>query len=633
VEIRKKGMAQQRVEKEKRELRKELRKLKKDKISREEYVGKRREYKKWCAEEKKKHEQEEEKRIRAIKTKAWKYINKHRRKRERVNRAIDMNSWSGHFMELLGGTKEKVVMEEEEREQKEEGNATEKNKEKEKEITKEELVKQLRKRKKEKAPGENGIENEAWRLMPGAIGEVFWKLVIWKDGGIPEEWNRGIISPIFKKGEKSDVKNYRGVTLMDTAYKIYANILNERLKREVEGKLEEGQFGFREGRGTMDAIYILNYMVNKETAKKKGKIYAFFADLKAAFDKVNRVKLREMLRKANIEEQLRRRVMETYMETKNKVKVGNEKSEEFWTRSRVRQGCPISPTLFNIFLMDLETEMRKEQLGGVVVGKEKVWSIIYADDIVLLAKSEQELKNMMSRFKKYLRKKELMLSPEKSKVVVFEKGKGKTRKREWKWGEEKIEEVKEIRYLGYIMQKNGGAEKHVVERMRRSMIAMKQTWSIGERLFKEDYRRRMMMYNALVGSVALYGAEIWGWKKEERLDKITRKYVKWILGLDRRTPNYIVKEETKMKELRLEAIRRAVKYEEEARQSKKKLVVECIKEMEKEGRKRRREQVGKVEERNTARRGDQQGEVKREERERRTEGDSAANSRNNKKER
>jgi len=251
-----------------------------------------------------------------------------------------MSRWSAHFMELLGGTKERVVLEQEE-EKKEAEDKMERSEEEKEEIMKKELVKQLRKLKKGKAPGENGIENEAWRLMPGIIGEVFLKMInkIWKEGGVPEEWNSGLISPIYKKGEKCEVKNYRGVTLMDTAYKIYANIFNERLKKEVEGKLEEGQFGFREGRGTTDAIYILNYIVNREIAKR-GKVFAFFADLKAAFDKVDRTKLGEMLKKAGVEDRLRRRTMETYKETKNRVKVGRGRSEEFWTKSGVRQGCP-----------------------------------------------------------------------------------------------------------------------------------------------------------------------------------------------------------------------------------------------------------------------------------------------------
>lgn len=57
--------------------------------------------------------------------------------------------------------------------------------------------------------------------------------------------------------------------------------------------------------------------------------------------------------------------METYKETKNIVRVGNRKSKEFWTKSGVRQGCPMSPTLFNIYIMDLEREMKKEQTGDV----------------------------------------------------------------------------------------------------------------------------------------------------------------------------------------------------------------------------------------------------------------------------
>lgn len=46
------------------------------------------------------------------------------------------------------------------------------------------------------------------------------------------------------------------------------------------------------------------------------------------------------------------------------------------------------------------------------------------------------------------------------------------------------------------------------------------------RLFKDDYERRVKMFDALVGSAALYGAEVWGWRNEARLDRIKRKYIK-----------------------------------------------------------------------------------------------------------
>lgn len=75
----------------------------------------------------------------------------------------------------------------------------------------------------------------------------------------------------------------------------------------------------------------------------------------------------------------------------------------------------MSPTLFNIYITDLEAEMRKEQTGGIVVGKEKIWSISYANDIVLLAENERELKGMMRRFKRYLEGKGLLLSQKSRK--------------------------------------------------------------------------------------------------------------------------------------------------------------------------------------------------------------------------
>ncbi|XP_050494286.1 chromatin assembly factor 1 subunit A-like [Bombus huntii] len=88
----------------------------------------------------------------------------------------------------------------------------------------------------------------------------------------------------------------------------------------------------------------------------------------------------------------------------------------------------------------------------------------------------------------------------------------------------------------------------------------------------------MKMFRALVESVALFGTEVWGWNMEERLDRIQRRYVKLILGLDMTTPNYILVEECKLTEIKEKALRRAARYEGKAIESKKELVKECIKE-------------------------------------------------------
>lgn len=68
-----------------------------------------------------------------------------------------------------------------------------------------------------------------------------------------------------------------------------------------------------------------------------------------------------------------------------------------------------------------------------------------------MAKSEEDLKGMMKRLRKYLDKVRI-LSSEKSKILVFENGKERKKKREWRWREEDIEEVKEFKYLGYVLE-------------------------------------------------------------------------------------------------------------------------------------------------------------------------------------
>lgn len=111
---------------------------------------------------------------------------------------------------------------------------------------------------------------------------------------------------------------------------------------------------------------------------------------------------------------------------------------------------------------------------------------------------------MMARLEEYLREKRLELNVGKTKVMRFRKGGGRRDKRIWRWRGKVVEEVKEFRYLGYVLQRNGGQEAHVRERIRKAAMIMGRVWGIGKRRFGRDWGRRVWLCNRLVWMV------IWG---------------------------------------------------------------------------------------------------------------------------
>lgn len=152
---------------------------------------------------------------------------------------------------------------------------------------------------------------------------------------------------------------------MPSLYKIYVSILTERLKEEIERKeiVPENQTGFRKGKGTLDNIYIINYLINRQISEKKGKMVALFVDLKAAFDTVNREVLINTLRERGVRKELIDRVAQLGVETRSRVRIGKKRGGCFWNTRGVRQGCPISPLLFNILTADLEEKMSRIKGG------------------------------------------------------------------------------------------------------------------------------------------------------------------------------------------------------------------------------------------------------------------------------
>lgn len=150
----------------------------------------------------------------------------------------------------------------------------------------------INKLKNNKAPGENHIVAELVKNSGEAVKNEMWKLIniIWEKQQIPEEWNTAIICPIFKRGNILETKKYRGISLLDTCYKILSSILLERLAPFAEEIVGRYQCGFRKGRSTTDQIFILKQVMEKHYEFNKD-LYMVFVDYRQAYDSIHREEL------------------------------------------------------------------------------------------------------------------------------------------------------------------------------------------------------------------------------------------------------------------------------------------------------------------------------------------------------
>nr|XP_046472570.1 uncharacterized protein LOC124214348 [Neodiprion pinetum] len=490
-------------------------------------------------------------------SKVWEIVNRERKKWKRVNEEIGEHEWREYFMGLLGGVENKVI----------EGGGTANRKGNgEEELQREEIRKVIGKLRDGKAPGGDGIVSEVWRYGGEEMEQWVWKTCnrVWVGEGWREDWREGLIAPIVKKGERKRVEEYRGVTLMPTLYKVYAMALAERLEREVveKEKIPHNQTGFRKGMGTIDNVYVLNYLINRQVGRDKGKMVAFFVDLKAAFDSVDRKVMWETMERRGVREGLRVRVEEIYKEIKSRVRSGRKVGAAFWTERGVKQGYPLSPHLFNLLLADLEEEMgRGRGVGGVELTGGRVWTLAYADDIVLLAERKEEMKVMIRKLERYMDRKRLTVNVGKSRIMRFRKGGGRKKKMDWRWRGKRIEEVKEFSYLRYIVKCNGGQEAHLKERVRKAGVVMRQVWGIGRRRFGRDREKRIWLFDRLVWTVIEYASAIWGCREWRAVEAIQDRFLRWTLGVHGRTPGYLVREELQREKLGIRAGRTAWNFE------------------------------------------------------------------------
>lgn len=164
---------------------------------------------------------------------------------------------------------------------------------------------------------------------------------------MPKEWQTGQIITIHKKGNQQECQNYRGITLLSTVYKVLSTIIQRRLQESADNKIGQYQCGFRKGKSTIDAIYILKQIMEKANEANIN-LEILFVDFRQAFDSIKRNQLLEILKTLQVPLKLRKLIKMTMSHTRASVKTQIGETEEFETNKGVRQGDSLSTTLFNM---------------------------------------------------------------------------------------------------------------------------------------------------------------------------------------------------------------------------------------------------------------------------------------------
>ena len=446
-------------------------------------------------------------------------------------------------------------------------------------ITEIEVRKAIRGMKNRRATGPSGVAAEMFKAAEEVgVEEMTAALrVVAKEKKIPNSWAGSTTIALYKgKGDALDCSKYRGLRLLEHGMKTLEKVLDTKLRKVI--KIADNQFGFRPEKSTQDAIFMVRQLQEKYLEKRR-KLFHVFVDLEKAFDRIPRKAIEWALRRQLVPEHLVKLVMMLYTDSKSRVRVAGELSEEFPINVGVHQGSALSPLLF-ILVMD---EATKECRG------DEIWELLYADDLVLTAETKEEAEQKFLDWREAIARRGMKVNVAKTKVLVTGKKAEVVRSGRYPcavcgkgvgvnsilctvcgfWCHNRcsgvpninnapdfqcptctgqnqteeprddlhleggvVDEVKEFCYLGDLLDSEGGVERAV--RMRVS-AAWHKWRDISSLLINKSLplKNRARVYDACIRSVLLYGSE--GWPVTERIASILtscdRRMLRYMAGV------------------------------------------------------------------------------------------------------
>ena len=427
--------------------------------------------------------------------------------------------------------------------------------------------------KNNKAAGPDGIPAEIYKLGGDFVQHQLHQLLvkIWTNEAVPSDFRDANIITIYKrKGDRSECGNYRGISLLATAGKILARILNNRLKTLSERILPETQAGFRPSRSTTDMIFTLRQLQEK-CREQHQPLYLAFIDLSKAFDRVSRELLWDFLAQYGCPDKFIRILRLLHDDMLARVLTNGGSSEPFKVTSGVKQGCVIAPTLFTIFIASVLHIIRDDLPPGIEISyrmdgklfnlarlkstsKTSARSLLefqYADDNCVATHREDHLQQILNAFHHAYTKLGLSINIKKTHVLYQPPPHVRVdNPPSIQLEGTLLENVNHFCYLGSHLSAKVDISDEIQHRLKCAGTAFGK---LRTRVFDDrDIRNetKIMVYRAVIIPTLLYASETWTPYSHhlKTLEKFHQRCLRKILNIsweDRKT-NVSVLQEAKM---------------------------------------------------------------------------------------
>jgi hypothetical protein len=433
-------------------------------------------------------------------------------------------------------------------------------------ISIDEVQKAIKALKNSKAPGPDGLISEFYKHSGPFVLNFFTKLFnrLFETGEFPEEWTESIIQPLHKKGDINSPDNYRGISLLNVSSKLYSYILNKRLTKWIEENrvVSESQAGFRRNYSTIDHIFTLLALVQKQLLSHK-KLYVAFIDFKKAFDLVDRSCLWAVLNKKGVNGRMYRAIRSMYKVVKARVRAGSNLSESFMCPRGVRQGETCSPVLFSLLINELANDIEVNGKHGVTLCSDllQVFILLFADDVILMSYTIIGLQHQLNLLQINADKLGLTVNLEKSKIVVFRKGGYIAGREKWFYNNAILKIVNHYKYLGVIFSTGltfSYSLEDMATRAKKGVFGLlKLIWTLGN----QSPRFFFKLFDSQIQPMLTYGSEVWGLMADHGIiERVHLFALRRFLNVSAKTPRALVYGDTGRYPLHISTNTRCIKY-------------------------------------------------------------------------